>query len=257
MKKQNIAIIISSIFIILLLSILVPIFLDKYIWSNNTPSALNNSDWSSFLGSFLGGIIGSIGTLIAVCVTTLDTRYIQKDNNCQNIIKAATERLEVIVNSISSYWQKIKCIESYIDNLIINQNNLSVKTKDLDKIYEDLLKNNLTERIRNDLNLEYKKNLQQKVDLEHQITTLKEKTIKTFESLYYLKYHLQIFLQDFDFSTEFLNIINQIEEYTNEIIYQNNNYLVCDLKSKILLFDNYAKDFIKNYENSLIYQVKN
>ena len=52
----------QTIIIIILISICLPFFLEFFIWRNNFPSAINNSDWSSFLGSYLGGIIGGFAT---------------------------------------------------------------------------------------------------------------------------------------------------------------------------------------------------
>lgn len=64
----------QTIIIIILISICLPFFLEFFIWRNNFPSAINNSDWSSFLGSYLGGIIGGFATLVAVRFTLLETK---------------------------------------------------------------------------------------------------------------------------------------------------------------------------------------
>ncbi len=48
--------------------ILIPAFIDKFIFGNNIPSNISNEVWAGFLGSYLGGI----ATLAAVFITILD-----------------------------------------------------------------------------------------------------------------------------------------------------------------------------------------
>lgn len=66
--------ILQALVIVLLLGICLPLFLEFFIWRNSFPSVLDNSDWSSFLGSYLGGIIGGFATLLSVRFTLLETR---------------------------------------------------------------------------------------------------------------------------------------------------------------------------------------
>lgn len=81
MKKYNC---LKSVGIILGISLLlfaiVPLILEHLIFRNNVYSALTNGEWSSFLGSYIGGILGGAGTLIAMYVTRGDTRLIQEEN---------------------------------------------------------------------------------------------------------------------------------------------------------------------------------
>ncbi len=62
-----------------IVSFIVPIALEYFVFRNNIYSALSNGEWGSFLGSFLGGIIGGVGTLTAVFITTKETRKIQRE----------------------------------------------------------------------------------------------------------------------------------------------------------------------------------
>lgn len=43
-------------------------------------SNLNNAEWASFLGSYVGGILGGLGTLIAVFITVKDSKESQLKN---------------------------------------------------------------------------------------------------------------------------------------------------------------------------------
>lgn len=56
-------------YVFILLIIAIPGFLEIFIWRNQAYSAISNSDWSSFLGSYLGVVIGGTATLIAVWLT--------------------------------------------------------------------------------------------------------------------------------------------------------------------------------------------
>ncbi|MDO5516399.1 MAG: hypothetical protein Q4F66_02520 [Clostridium sp.] len=74
--KNILLIICTYIFI----SIILPIFFKYLIFENSSISNLNNSEWASFLGSYVGGILGGLGTLIAVYITVKETRNMQIDN---------------------------------------------------------------------------------------------------------------------------------------------------------------------------------
>lgn len=80
MSKKRIAIIVfASVFIVMIL----PYALEVFIFRNNVYSVLSNGEWSGFLGSYIGGALGGIGTLLAVFITTKETRKIQRENSAQ------------------------------------------------------------------------------------------------------------------------------------------------------------------------------
>lgn len=80
MPKKKIAIIVLiSVFIVLIL----PYALEVFIFRNNAYSVLSNGEWGSFLGSYTGGALGGVGTLLAVFITTKETRKIQRENSTQ------------------------------------------------------------------------------------------------------------------------------------------------------------------------------
>lgn len=60
----------------------VPWLLDLFVFGNNMHSALSNGEWSGFLGSYIGGVAGGVGTLIAVYKSTSQVkRYEEKREN--------------------------------------------------------------------------------------------------------------------------------------------------------------------------------
>lgn len=62
MKTKYIKFIFIGSFIITLIT---PIFIDRFIISNNFPSNITNDQWIGFFGNYLGGIFGGLATLYA------------------------------------------------------------------------------------------------------------------------------------------------------------------------------------------------
>lgn len=87
-KKKIAGIIFISVFVIAAL----PFVLEIAVFRNDVYSALSNGEWGGFLGSYIGGALGGVGTLLAVYITTKETRKIQQENSTQ--IKAEQERNE-------------------------------------------------------------------------------------------------------------------------------------------------------------------
>lgn len=80
MKKLNSKYIIPGL-IFLIIVIIFPVIMDKWIIGNSIESNISNSDWVSFLGSYIGAILGGIFTFIGVKVTLYnsDEKKKQKD----------------------------------------------------------------------------------------------------------------------------------------------------------------------------------
>lgn len=87
-KKKIVIIVFISVFVIAAL----PFVLEIAIFRNDVYSVLSNEEWGGFLGSYIGGALGGVGTLLAVYITTKETRKIQQENSTQ--IKADQERNE-------------------------------------------------------------------------------------------------------------------------------------------------------------------
>lgn len=143
MKKSNplkaIGIIVAILFVLLTG---IPLILEHFIFRNSVYSVLTNGEWAAFLGSYLGGIIGGAGTLIAMYVTTNETRKIQNENLNQlkeeHLLADKKERKQFaddIAGNISSY---ITDILKYTEN--------AEKVVSLKKKKEDLHKELLTIR---------------------------------------------------------------------------------------------------------------
>lgn len=80
---------------ILVLIVVIPVCIYLLLWA---PIPTNNSDdngWLSFWGSFLGGMFGEAGTLIAVIITTTQARRHQVENLNESI-KIQKENLKQI-----------------------------------------------------------------------------------------------------------------------------------------------------------------
>ncbi|WP_167957294.1 hypothetical protein [Anaerosporobacter faecicola] len=103
--------VLSFVICIFLLSFTIPLSLEFLIFRNEFASALDNSDWSSFFGSFLGGIIGGAGTLVAVYITTKETRKIQLDAQKNKLYDDRKKFVDEIIVYMSRY---ITDINSYL-----------------------------------------------------------------------------------------------------------------------------------------------
>lgn len=79
-SKDIINIGIKTIILMILAGIIIPTLVYKNIYSNSYYFNLSNNEWMVFLGSILGGLIAGIGTLMAVLITTAETRRIQNEN---------------------------------------------------------------------------------------------------------------------------------------------------------------------------------
>lgn len=82
-KKQNSVNMNMVILIIILyavISFLLPVFLKYLIFENSEVSNLSNNEWAGFLGSYAGGILGGLGTLIAMWYTVRTSLEIQRKN---------------------------------------------------------------------------------------------------------------------------------------------------------------------------------
>ena len=115
MKKSNplkaIGIIVA---ILLVLLAGIPLILEHFVSRNSVYSVLTNGEWASFLGSYIGGVVGGAGTLIALWVTTNETRKIQEENlNQFNADRSLNDRKErkqfadIIAQDISIYIANI------------------------------------------------------------------------------------------------------------------------------------------------------
>ena len=88
---KNISIIIS---IYVIVGVVLPVIFKFTIFENNMLSNLNNAEWASFLGSYVGGILGGLGTLIAVFITVKDSKESQLKNDQDTTMRIEEDRKE-------------------------------------------------------------------------------------------------------------------------------------------------------------------
>lgn len=104
-----------------------------------------HNEWPSFLGSYIGGAIGGIGTLLAVYFTFSQTRYIQNQIiKRENDDKLKAMRTIVEVIPVTSTWG----IKHY--RKLIYGNKL-IQTKDYRKVNEIVLDPSVDLKIRENL----------------------------------------------------------------------------------------------------------
>lgn len=95
--------------IILIMSVMIPIFMDKFIIGNNIKSNITNEQWVGFLGNYLGALIGSVITIYVLAETMI--------YNNSNL------KAQIILNEIDKI-QKIKD-----DQPIISINPINIKSE--------------------------------------------------------------------------------------------------------------------------------
>lgn len=61
--------ILTFVFGAILLVIIVPLFLDYFVFGNSVPSNLSNSEWATFLGGYIGAIVGALISLAGIFFT--------------------------------------------------------------------------------------------------------------------------------------------------------------------------------------------
>lgn len=79
-KKNIVNVIMIIIVIYLIVGIILPFIFKYAIFESTTFSNLSNNEWAGFLGSYVGGILGGLGTLISVFITVKESREMQIDN---------------------------------------------------------------------------------------------------------------------------------------------------------------------------------
>lgn len=147
-KKKIIGIILAALAVILAL----PFLLEFFVFRNDVYSALSNGEWGSFLGSYIGGALGGIGTLLAVYITTKETRKIQQENARQiEIEKRRNERRErkqfvdevakdvaSYVADISKYFYACRYLNRLYDKKGTIDNELDQTQHEIRKKYNNL-----------------------------------------------------------------------------------------------------------------------
>ncbi|HBF0730817.1 TPA: hypothetical protein KNO10_004033 [Clostridioides difficile] len=96
--------------------IIIPLIVTFTISVRNPIFSFNESNgWLGFWGSYLGGILGGLATLMAVVITTNQTRIIQEENKLETREIQAESKKEKIYFQKKEFTDEIcKCISEYI-----------------------------------------------------------------------------------------------------------------------------------------------
>lgn len=136
-KKSMVFILMASIALI----IVVPFTIEIFIFRNEYYSVLTNGEWSGFLGSYIGGVFGGIGTLLAVYITTNQTRMIQDSdlkrfeneqqkserNERKIFADKIAENIAAYITDISKYYYMC----CYTEDLCEKEQKLNVRLREI------------------------------------------------------------------------------------------------------------------------------
>ncbi|WP_415292049.1 hypothetical protein [Clostridium perfringens] len=106
-KHIKIFYIIYILIILFILFIAIPLLLNHGPINSDYPSKASNDGLISFLGSYLGGIFGGVGTLIALYITVKQTREIQQVNRLQQEKSERKQLVAEIETLIGKYLADI------------------------------------------------------------------------------------------------------------------------------------------------------
>lgn len=178
MSKKHILIII---YVLILIILLLPIILEFFVFRNEVYSALTNGEWGGFLGSYIGGAIGGIGTLLAVYITTKETQKVQNDtlNQMQydRDLSAKKERKEFTdeiasnvakyIAEISAYAYGCRALERLNTDLITSKRQLQDIEGEIQHFYEMERQNDDISHLEVEINLLRQKEAEQKYKIEN------------------------------------------------------------------------------------------
>ena len=167
---------------------------------------MSNSEWGSFLGSYIGGLFGGIGTLIAVCITTKETRKIQKENSEQ--IKNERE-----INDRKERKQFSDSVAEDIAKYIANIQNYSIFTCNSSELYKSKI---ITEKRLRDIrkSLYEEKERFRNIDINTKFNEYQE-TEKYIDELKEKKEDFRYIIQDI---TNYFSKIGDVDQFINETI---------------------------------------
>lgn len=77
-----------------ILAVITPIVLRYTVFENSAYSQLSNEGWAGFFGSYIGGVLGGVGTLLAMYITLKNTIEIQRRNKMDSDIQILQSNYE-------------------------------------------------------------------------------------------------------------------------------------------------------------------
>jgi len=93
-KKKIVNGIVMIIAVYTVVGIILPFIFKYIIFESTTFSNLSNNEWAGFLGSYVGGILGGLGTLISVYITVKESRDMQIENKKDTDKKILDDKVE-------------------------------------------------------------------------------------------------------------------------------------------------------------------
>ena len=206
------------IFLFIAFIVILPIAIDKFIIGSKVPSNITNTEWVSFLGSYMGGLIGSITTIIGIYLTIEFNK------------KQELERISL------NKKQELEGINLYFDNIF--SNNLEKK----ENISKNLLNNIIYKKI-------YIENINNRIYEENFLNILQLEKYKEILNIYTIQNEIEKIIKN-DNITGFgghiviksFEKLKDILENKEELIYIQNI-----LEAISVLIDTTNEKKIKNY----------
>ena len=146
--RRNGKVIVASI-VSIILCIAIPFILNSFVFTNGSKPNLTNSEWSTFLGSYIGGILGGTSTLIAVIISLNISKNIQVESELRvnslivyyDLVLGSTDLKRLYINSKNKKFKNIPSRMFFSKDWIKNVAKISGNIRDtasLYKLYTDL-----------------------------------------------------------------------------------------------------------------------
>lgn len=255
---------------LLLLSIIIcitPFALEILFFRSNIHSILNKSEWSSFLGSYIGGAFGGIGTLLSVYFTTRETKKIQEENSIiierEKESTSKKERKVFADNIVQDVAKYVTNISKYFYDCNISEN----LNKNIEKYNKELIdvKYKIRQNLEIEKELDFYNQKKEYIRIDREIEQLKQKeeelkyiideNIRKLEKnkpdktvaieCYFL---LKMKLKDISFGK---NVLNQLE-FIHKNSFDNSNLEIKFIEKEIDILLNHTVSFIDSYVNNKI-----
>ena len=238
--------------IMALCGIIVPLFLDWFIWSNDFPSSISNEDWSGFLGSYLGGIIGGIGTLAAVYFTTMETRRVQRE-------EMRKEKYWRCIEQMALYYHDLIILKELLKNILNRREDKENYRNASNIIRSDLERLNglESEKQKEELQKRLKTKTELISDVDMQINKLIEDIIQKRDNLRCICWLISVIAMDVPGVEEIAILMNNIEKnvrslYDANFDFQDSNMDYKNIVDDIDDFKIKCDKLLHSFENSIL-----
>lgn len=163
----------------LILLLFIPIILNKYIFDNAYATNVSNDGWASFLGSYIGGAIGGIGTLVAMYITIKQTQKQIFDSENKNIQNERRKEANEIVDLVATFLSDISVYYDAKERHEKRKNEIEKMNFE----FEELLR--IWEQFRNNHEMGYSNYLyyldENEINTDYAVKFFKERNNKHFE----------------------------------------------------------------------------